>query len=84
MGLIRPAVVLLATVMAGPALWHAFVTEELDVTSALSRFLLAVAAAALMLAALRFVTAGYGSAEPAPVRRRTDRPDGDALPNPPD
>jgi hypothetical protein len=74
MALVRPAVLLLATGMTAPALWHAFVTEDLDVTSALTRFLIAVPAAMLMLAALRFVTSGYGEREPAPVRRRSDAP----------
>jgi len=83
MALIRPAALLLAAGMAGPALWRAFVTEELDLTSALSRFLLAVPAAALMLAALRFVTAGYGRPEPAPARRRVDRSEAEGTPDPP-
>jgi hypothetical protein len=74
---IRPATLLLAAVMASPALYRAFVTQELPVESALARFLMAVAAAALMVGALRFITAGYGREgrtmpQSAPQRRRTD------------
>jgi hypothetical protein len=86
MTVIRPGVLLFAAAMAAPALWRAFVTGELDVTSALTRFLLAVPAAVLMLAALRFVTAGYGRAKAStatPARRRTDHPPADAVPDPP-
>jgi hypothetical protein len=73
MGLIRPAALLLATVMASPALYHGFVSGEISVQSALVRFLIAVPAAALMLAALRFVTSGYGRRQPRlPLRRRSD------------
>ena len=80
MGLIRPSALLLATLLASPALYRAFVTAELSVESALVRFLLAVPAAALMLAALRYVTANYGTREPValqlplPLRRKADPP----------
>jgi hypothetical protein len=56
-------------------LWHGFVTGQLDVTSALLRFVVAVLVASVMLAGLRFVTAGYGRAEPLPARRSTDKPE---------
>ena len=83
MGLIRPAALLLALVMASPALYRAFVTENDVRADALARFLLAVPVAALMLAALRFVVTGYGTPEPAriPLRRRSDpaRDDMDAT-----
>lgn len=59
MSLIRPAALGLAVVMAAPAIWQAVVTGGLDMTSAVSRFLLAVPVAALMLAALRMVTSDY-------------------------
>ncbi|SDY81758.1 hypothetical protein SAMN05444365_103578 [Micromonospora pattaloongensis] len=59
MSLIRPAALGLATLMAGPALWRAFVTQTLDVQSALTRFLIAVPIAAIMLAALRIITESY-------------------------
>ncbi|GII05683.1 hypothetical protein [Planobispora takensis] len=58
-----PPVLLLALVLAGPALWHAFVLEDLDVASALIRYLVAVAVSALMFGLLRRVTASYGSQE---------------------
>lgn len=75
--MIRPSVLWLAALMASPALYLAFVAEEMSVQSALARFLIAVPAAALMLAALRFITAGYGTsrARELPLRRRrTDQP----------
>lgn len=80
MGLIRPAVLLLALVMASPALYRAFVTGELPAESGLARFLLAVPAAAIMLAVLRFITANYGHkpASRLPLRRQTDPPADDA------
>lgn len=60
MGLIRPSALLLALVMTSPALYRTFVTEDLDLTSALIRFVIAVPIAAVMLAGLRVVTNGYG------------------------
>ncbi len=60
MGLIRPSVLLLALVMSAPALYRYFVLQDLDVTDALARYLIAVPVAAVMLAFLRFVTTGYG------------------------
>ncbi|GAA3167861.1 hypothetical protein GCM10010466_67980 [Planomonospora alba] len=51
---------LLALVLAGPALWHAFVLRDLDVVTALTRYLLAVLVSAAMLGALRRITASYG------------------------
>jgi hypothetical protein len=72
MGLVRPSSLLLGSVLAGPALWHGFVTGRLDVTDALLRFVVAVLAAGVMLAILRFVTAGYGRAVEVPARRVTD------------
>jgi hypothetical protein len=81
MGLVRPSSLLLGTVLAAPALWHGFVTEQLDVTTALTRFVVAVLVASVMLAILRFVTAGYGRAvETVPARRATDQFDDATAP----
>lgn len=65
--------------MASPALYLSFVADQLTVQNALWRFLLAVPVAAVMIAVLRFVTAGYGTkpSPQMPLRRRTDRPAGD-------
>jgi hypothetical protein len=60
MGLIRPSSLLLGAILAGPALWRGFVTGQLDVASALLRFVLGVLVGAVMLAVLRAVTSGYG------------------------
>jgi hypothetical protein len=69
-------VLLLAALLASPAFYLA-VIGELSVQTALSRFLLAVVAAALMRATLRFITAGYGDRRrQLPLRRRTDPPAG--------
>lgn len=50
----------LAVAIASPALWSAFVTGDLDRTTALTRLLIAVPVAAVMLALVRSVTSGYG------------------------
>lgn len=66
MGVIRYSVLGLALVLASPALYQALVTEDLDLTSALIRYLIAVPVAAVMLAGLRLVTSGYGEPAAAP------------------
>ena len=75
MGFIRPSVLLFALVMTTPALYR-FAFDELDITSVLARFLIAVPIAALLLAGLRYVTSGYGrsrdSAVPAASTLDTD------------
>jgi hypothetical protein len=76
MGFVRPSSLVLGTVLAAPALWQGFVTNQLDLQSTLIRFVVAVLVASLMLAALRFVTAGYGRVvERRPQRRVTDQAD---------
>jgi hypothetical protein len=67
---IRPSVLLFALVISAPALYR-YVLDQLDLTEVLIRFIVAVPIAALLLAALRFVTAGYG--------RRDDESDGTAV-----
>jgi hypothetical protein len=59
---IRPSVLLFAFVLSAPALYR-YLLDQLDLTDMLLRFIIAVPIAALLLAALRFVTAGYGRAE---------------------
>jgi hypothetical protein len=59
---IRPSVLLFAFVISAPALYR-YVLDQLDLTDVLIRFIIAVPIAALLLAALRFVTAGYGRNE---------------------
>lgn len=77
---------LLGLVLAGPALWHAFVIGDLEITTALVRYLIAVAISAAMLGMLRRLATAYGRppAEPDdapsvtvtahPLRRATDPP----------
>jgi hypothetical protein len=57
--MIRPSVLLFALVISAPALYR-YVLDQVDITEVLIRFLIAVPIAALLLAGLRFVTAGYG------------------------
>ena len=80
MGLIRPSVLLSAVVMTAPALYR-YLTGELDITSVLVRYLIAVPIAAILLAGLRFVTAGYGEPDqpavpvtPEPHHKGADQP----------
>jgi hypothetical protein len=56
---IRPAVLLVALVLSAPAVYR-YIIDQVDVDQVLIRFLIAVPIAAVLLAGLRFVTAGYG------------------------
>ncbi|MEU4213879.1 hypothetical protein [Actinoplanes sp. NPDC026623] len=60
--MIRPSVLLFALLMSAPAVYR-YVVDELDLSQVLIRFLIAVPIAAVLLAGLRFVTAGYGRTE---------------------
>jgi hypothetical protein len=78
--MIRWSVLLFALVMSAPALYR-FVLDEINLTEMLVRFLIAVPIAAILLAGLRFVTAGYGRADepgtpvtPTPGDPPPDRP----------
>jgi hypothetical protein len=70
--MIRWSVLLFALLMTAPALYR-YVLDEIDLTEALIRFHIAVPVAAILLAGLRFVTAGYG---------RTDEPATPVTPQP--
>jgi hypothetical protein len=59
---IRPSVLLFALVISAPALYR-YVFDQIDITDVLIRFLIAVPIAAILVAGLRFVTAGYGRAQ---------------------
>ena len=81
--MIRPSVLLFAFVISAPALYR-YVLDQLDLTEVLIRFIIAVPIAALLLAALRFVTAGYGrndgdggeatAVTPTPVELHEEKP----------
>lgn len=62
--MIRPSVLLFALLMSAPALYR-YVLDQVDVTEVLIRFIIAVPIAAVLLAGLRFVVAGYGKTEQA-------------------
>ena len=70
--MIRWSVLLFALLMSAPALYR-YVFDEIDLTEVLVRFLIAVPIAAILLAGLRFVTAGYG---------KTDEPTTPTTPSP--
>jgi hypothetical protein len=70
--MIRPSVLWFALAMSAPALYR-YVLDEVDIIAVLTRFLIAVPIAALLLAGLRFLTAGYG---------KTEEPATPALPGP--
>jgi hypothetical protein len=72
--MIRWSVLLFALLMSAPALYR-YVLDEIDLTEALVRFLIAVPIAAVLMAGLRLVTAGYG---------RTDEPGTPVTPTPDD
>ncbi|MFG1925773.1 hypothetical protein [Cryptosporangium sp. NPDC048952] len=55
----RYSVLLLAALLAAPALWQAFVVGDLDIDTALIRYLIAVLVAAVMLAFLRMLYTTY-------------------------
>jgi hypothetical protein len=63
---IRPSVLLFALLISAPAVYR-YVLDQVDLTEVLIRFVIAVPIAALLLAGLRFVTAGYGRPEGKPA-----------------
>ena len=71
--MIRWSVLLLALLMSAPALYR-YVLDEIDLTEVLLRFLIAVPVAAILLAGLRFATAGYGRPD-EPATAVTPTPD---------
>lgn len=72
--MIRPSVLWFALLMSAPALYR-YVFDEIDITEVLIRFLIAVPIAAILLAGLRFITAGYGKKEEEPGTPVTPTPD---------
>jgi len=59
MQIARFSTLVLAAVLASPALYSAFVTHDLEVRSALLRLLIAIPVAAIMLAFVRSLASGY-------------------------
>ncbi len=72
--MIRPSVLWFALLMSAPALYR-YVFDEIDITEVLIRFLIAVPIAAILLAGLRFITAGYGKRDEEPATPVTPTPD---------
>jgi hypothetical protein len=80
--MIRPSVLWFALLMTAPALYR-YVFDEIDIAEVLIRFLIAVPIAAILLAGLRFVTAGYGKKkDEEPGTPVTPTPDPPAPPSP--
>ena len=65
--MIRWSVLLFALLMTAPAIYR-YVLDEIDLTEMLVRFLIAVPVAAVLLAGLRFLTAGYGKTDEPGVK----------------
>ncbi|GAA1800927.1 hypothetical protein GCM10009682_23220 [Luedemannella flava] len=57
--MIRPATLVIALVLAAPALWQAFFAEDFDINRVLTRYLIAVPVAALMIFCLSVLTDAY-------------------------
>ncbi|GIF06070.1 hypothetical protein [Actinoplanes siamensis] len=64
--MIRPAVLVFALLISLPA-WYRLLVDQLELTQVLIRFLIAVPIAALLLAAFRLLTSGYGVTEETPA-----------------
>src|ERR1041385_5091520 len=78
--LARWSTLILAAVLSSPALYHAFVVKDLDVSAALTRFLIAVVVSALILAVLRNMAKGYKQPTAKHSRRTDDRAESSATP----
>ncbi len=74
----NPLTVVIATVLSGPALWRAFVEQDLEPADAATRFLIALVVAAAMQWAVRSLAKGYKPASPR--RRATDQEGLDGSP----
>ncbi|BCY15156.1 hypothetical protein [Actinoplanes sp. L3-i22] len=71
--MIRPAVLGFALLISLPA-WYRLLFDQLELTQVLIRFLIAIPIAAILLAALRLVTSGYGITEETPATRVEAKP----------
>jgi hypothetical protein len=76
----RPMIALIAALCLWAPSLKAFLTEQIDVVPAATRFLAAFGVAWIGVTILGIIVAGYGNAGPAepptPRRRRSDHPDG--------
>ena len=81
MTIANPLTVLIATVLAGHALYRAFVVGDLEPGDAAIRFLIAMVVAAAMQWAIRGLANGYKPEPPPQPRRQTsDQAGGDDAP----
>jgi len=72
MSIASPTTLLLAAVLAAPAIYGATVDGTVDISDAATRYLIAVPLAAVMLWLLRTVTKSYGRVTPKPPARRAN------------
>jgi hypothetical protein len=70
--LILPSTLLVAGLIASPALYHALVVGDMSASTALARFLIAVPVSGLMMAILRGLTASYRSYTRRPAAEHAD------------
>jgi hypothetical protein len=63
--MIKPSVLLFALLMSAPAFYR-LLGDEIDLIQVLIRFLIAVPIAAVLMAGLRFILAGYRKADEEP------------------
>ncbi len=71
--MIRASVLVFALLISLPA-WYRLLLDQLELTQVLIRFLIAVPIAAVLLAAFRFVTSGYGITEETPATPVAPKP----------
>lgn len=71
--MIKPSVLLFALLISAPA-WYRLVLDDIDLVQMLIRFLIAVPIAAVLLAGVRFVLAGYRKDDEDPGTPVTPEP----------
>jgi len=71
--MIKPSVLLFALLISAPA-WYRLLFDQLDLVQVLIRFLIAVPIAAVLLAGVRFIFAGYRKTDEEPVNLVTPEP----------
>ncbi len=66
----RSPVILVALLLGAPTLWTALVDHQLSLNTALIRLAIAIPAAAILLGAMRMVTAGYKREHSAQLKKQ--------------
>ncbi|HWS38515.1 MAG TPA: hypothetical protein VN408_37975 [Actinoplanes sp.] len=71
--MIKPSVLLFALLISAPA-WYRLILDEIDLVQVLIRYLIAVPIAAVLLAGIRFILAGYRKHDEGPATPVTPDP----------